>query len=147
MLWQVFIGIKLERKWSGFRVAPIYIIGGIGGTLISSVFLPNDVGVGNSSCLGALVTCQFADFIYNWRYKHSPIRKFIELVAETIIFFLSCWFIPFVDNYTNVGGMFLGFFLGLALCPKLYPSTVKHRRTLWDIVRGSLENISRKQIL
>ena len=45
MFTQVRIGLPLERAYGAKRLGPIYIISGVGGNIVSCIFLPNQTQV------------------------------------------------------------------------------------------------------
>jgi len=67
LITQVLIGIQLEKGLGFFRMAFIYTMSGIGGNLLSALFLPRILEVGASSSIFGLFGIYFVDLLVNWR--------------------------------------------------------------------------------
>lgn len=120
MLWQLNMVLRMELFWGGLRVGPIYILSGVAGNLLSSIFLPENVSIGASSCLSGLMGALLADLILNWAVLPTPWKNLIGLSIQLFLFFLV-GFIPFVDNFSHIGGFVVGFLAGLVLVPRIVP--------------------------
>ncbi|KAL0483059.1 hypothetical protein AKO1_014944 [Acrasis kona] len=125
LMWQLTTVVRIERQWGIFRVAPLYIISGIGGNLLSSVFLPGNVTIGASSCLCGMLTSLLAEILMNWKVVHAPWKSFFQVGLSLTIFF-ALGFIPGIDNFSHIGGAFVGFFLSIALAPRSVQAGKKH---------------------
>lgn len=118
MMWQMSVMLPLERHWGCIFVCFIYLISGVGGNLLSALFLPEIVTVGASSSLFGILGGVYADLWMNWRYMPSPKRDFIlitiQVVAQVIV-----GLIPWIDNFAHVGGLLVGFLSTMIFIPRM----------------------------
>ncbi|EFC50830.1 predicted protein, partial [Naegleria gruberi] len=118
MMWQMSVMLPLERHWGCIFVCFIYLISGVGGNLLSALFLPEIVTVGASSSLFGILGGIYADLWMNWRYMPSPKRDFIlitiQVVAQVIV-----GLIPWIDNFAHVGGLLVGFLSTMIFIPRM----------------------------
>lgn len=63
---QLVVGLPMEIMHGPFRTAAVYLIGGLAGSLGSSVFDPNTNVVGASGAAYALIGAHVANLIQNW---------------------------------------------------------------------------------
>lgn len=122
MLWQLNMVLRMELYWGGFRIGPIYILSGVGGYLLSCIFLPNEVSIGASSCLVGLMGALLADAILNWTVLPAPWKNMLGLFVQLLLFFMI-GLIPSVDNFSHIGGFIVGLLAGLVLVPRVTPVT------------------------
>ena len=61
-----FVGRGLERAHGALTVFLIFIIGGVGGNILSALFLPQYVSVGASGGIFSLLGATLADIVMNW---------------------------------------------------------------------------------
>ena len=69
MLMQIRVGRSLEISYGALRIAPIYIICGIFGNIISAIFLPTQVEVGASGALFGFLGVLLSDLIQVKHYS------------------------------------------------------------------------------
>lgn len=122
LLFQMTICLRLERYWGPLRIAPIYILSGIGGTLLSAIFVPTVITVGSSSCLAGLMGTLLTNVLMNWAIIDKPIRQLLSLSVQ-ILMFVIIGILPVIDNFAHVGGLVVGFLPGLYLFLGLRPQT------------------------
>ena len=139
-LFLFYIGLPLERIYGTLRISIIYFFSGIGGNLLSAVFLPNVITVGASGSLFAL----FGVLVIDLAQNYSAIkRRRYEAIKLTIIIVLSLLFgalFPLIDNFVHFGGFMCGIFISLALIPSLQVSS-HCSRGLLAIIGGVLYGI------
>ncbi|GAV59312.1 Rhomboid domain-containing protein [Cephalotus follicularis] len=110
----LFIGLFLEKEFGSLRVGIIYILSAFVGSLVTAIFVRNSPAVASSGALFGLLGAMLSGLIQNWKiYTH----KFAALV---LLFFLSAinlalGLLPYVDNFSNIGGFISGLLLGLVL--------------------------------
>ncbi|KFK25120.1 hypothetical protein AALP_AA8G068300 [Arabis alpina] len=80
MLSLVFIGIRLEQQFGFVRIGIIYLISGVGGTILSSLFIRNAISVGASGALFGLLGSMLSELltnltIYTNKVDHSQLRN------------------------------------------------------------------------
>eukprot|EP00979_Chaetoceros_neogracilis_P010139 scaffold2392_cov287-Chaetoceros_neogracile.AAC.2 len=63
-LW--FIGKAIEECHGSFRTMLLFVVPGIGGTILSAIFLPNMISVGASGGIFGLIGACLADIFMNW---------------------------------------------------------------------------------
>ncbi|KAL9231040.1 hypothetical protein vseg_006311 [Gypsophila vaccaria] len=111
MLSLVFIGVRLEQEFGFVRVGVLYLGSGIGGAILSALFLQRNVSVGASGALFGLLGAMLADLITNWTtYPNKAAALFTLLVMIAID--LAIGILPYIDNFAHIGGFVTGLLLG-----------------------------------
>lgn len=116
MLSLVFIGIRLEQQFGFVRVGIIYLLSGLGGSILSALFLQsqNNISVGASGALFGLLGAMLSELITNWSiYTNKAAALFTLIVIIAIN--LAVGILPHVDNFAHIGGFLSGFLLGFVL--------------------------------
>ncbi|PIN08499.1 Rhomboid family protein [Handroanthus impetiginosus] len=114
MLSLVFIGIRLEQQFGFIRVGVIYLLSGIGGSILSSLFIRTSISVGASGALFGLLGAMLSELLTNWTiYTNKAAALFTLLVIIAIN--LAVGILPHVDNFAHIGGFLSGFLLGFVL--------------------------------
>ncbi|XP_030475233.2 RHOMBOID-like protein 2 [Syzygium oleosum] len=114
MLSLAFIGIRLEQQFGFVRVATIYLLAGFGGSILSSLFIQNQISVGASGALFGLVGAMVSELITNWTiYTNKAAALFMLIII--IALNLGLGLLPHVDNFAHIGGLLTGFLLGFIL--------------------------------
>lgn len=114
MLSLVFIGIRLEQQFGFVRVGVIYMLSGIGGSILSSLFIRNNISVGASGALFGLLGAMLSELFTNWSiYTNKAAALFTLIVIIAIN--LAVGILPHVDNFAHIGGFLSGFLLGFIL--------------------------------
>nr|GEU74269.1 rhomboid-like protein 1 [Tanacetum cinerariifolium] len=114
MLGLAFIGFRLEKEFGYLRIGVLYVLSGIGGSILSSLFIRTTISVGASGSLFGLLGAMLSELLTNWTIyvnKFAALLTLILIVLINIVF----GFIPHVDNYAHIGGFFTGFFLGFVI--------------------------------
>jgi len=118
MLFQLRVARSLEISYGAFRIAPIYLLCGVFGNLISAIFLPTTVEVGASGALFGFLGVLLSDLIQNWNLLQSPVKNLISLIV-TIVIALAIGLLPGVDNFCHIGGFIMGIITGFIFLPNL----------------------------
>ncbi|CAM6006863.1 unnamed protein product [Sphagnum balticum] len=108
------VGIRLEIDFGALRIGSIYLLSGFGGSLLSALFVENQISVGASGAVFGLLGATLSELLTNWsRYekKCAPIVTLLLLVLINLVFGLM----PHVDNFAHIGGFVVGFLLGFVL--------------------------------
>jgi membrane associated rhomboid family serine protease len=127
--------LQMEREWGAHRLAPIYLLGGFGGTVLGAMLSPlNTVSMGASGAIFALIAACIIDLLQHWDETARRGRMLIELIVMLIISF-ALGLLPGIDNFAHVGGFLFGILLSLALLP---PTAGR----VWTILRWSSAAIS-----
>ncbi|KAH6798426.1 RHOMBOID-like 1 [Perilla frutescens var. frutescens] len=111
MLSLIVIGIRLEQEFGFVRVGLLYLISGLGGSLMSALFIQSNISVGASGALFGLLGGMLAELITNWTIYANKIAALLTLVI-IIAINLAVGILPHVDNFAHIGGFLSGCLLG-----------------------------------
>ncbi|KAG9157862.1 hypothetical protein Leryth_000042 [Lithospermum erythrorhizon] len=111
MLSLLVIGIRLEQEFGFVRIGLIYIIAGLGGSLLSALFIQTNISVGASGALFGLLGSMLSELITNWTIYENKFSVLVTLVI-IIAINLAVGILPHVDNFAHIGGFLSGFLLG-----------------------------------
>ncbi|KAL8152711.1 hypothetical protein V2J09_010471 [Rumex salicifolius] len=111
MLSLLVIGIRMEREFGWVKIGGLYIIAGVGGSLLSALFLRTNISVGASGALFGLLGAMLSELITNWSTYTNKVASFVMLVF-IIVINLAVGILPHVDNFAHIGGFISGFLLG-----------------------------------
>ncbi|KAK9698624.1 hypothetical protein RND81_08G118600 [Saponaria officinalis] len=114
MLSLVFVGIRLEQEFGFVRIGLLYLVSGIGGAILSTLFLQRSVSVGASGALFGLLGAMLSDLITNWTTYQSKAAALFTLLFMIAID-LAIGILPIIDNFAHIGGFVTGFLLGFIL--------------------------------
>ncbi|KAK6130094.1 hypothetical protein DH2020_036167 [Rehmannia glutinosa] len=110
------------------RVGLIYLLSGIGGSILSSLFIQRNISVGASGALFGLLGAMLSELFTNWTiYTNKAAALFTLIVIIAIN--LAVGILPHVDNFAHIGGFMTGFLLGFVLLarPQFGWSERRHR--------------------
>ncbi|KAJ0962429.1 hypothetical protein J5N97_030257 [Dioscorea zingiberensis] len=111
MLSLLFIGIRLEQEFGFVRIGLLYLISGLGGSVMSALFLQGSISVGASGALFGLLGAMLSELITNWTIYVNKFAALLTLVV-IIVINLAVGILPHVDNFAHIGGFISGFLLG-----------------------------------
>nr|GME17503.1 RHOMBOID-like protein 1 [Ipomoea batatas] len=111
MLSLFIIGIRLEQEFGFVRIGVLYLISGLGGSLLSALFIRSSISVGASGALFGLLGSMLSELLINWSIYVNKIAILVTLVV-IIVINLAMGLLPHVDNFAHIGGFLSGFFLG-----------------------------------
>ncbi|KAI3450381.1 hypothetical protein Pfo_007046 [Paulownia fortunei] len=114
MLSLLFVGIRLEQEFGFVRVGLLYVISGIGGSLLSSLFVRNTISVGASGALFGLLGAMLSELLVNWTIYENKLESLVSLLL-IILINMAVGILPHVDNFAHLGGFITGFLLGFVL--------------------------------
>ncbi|KAF3321336.1 inactive rhomboid protein 1-like protein [Carex littledalei] len=114
MLSLVFIGIRLEQQFGFVRISAIYLLSGLGGSVLSCLFIRNNISVGASGALFGLLGAMLSELITNWTIYTNKLAALMTLLF-IIAINLALGILPHVDNFAHIGGFMTGFLLGFVL--------------------------------
>ncbi|XP_057758933.1 RHOMBOID-like protein 2 [Arachis stenosperma] len=117
MLSLVFIGIRLEQQFGFVRIGIIYLLSGFGGSVLSSLFIRNNISVGASGALFGLLGAMLSELITNWTIYTNKAAALVSLLV-IIVINLAIGILPHVDNFAHIGGFLTGFLLGFIFLPR-----------------------------
>ncbi|GFP82324.1 hypothetical protein PHJA_000375600 [Phtheirospermum japonicum] len=114
MLSLLFVGLRLEQEFGFLRIGLLYIISGIGGSLLSSLFVRNTISVGASGALFGLLGAMLSELLVNWTIYENKLESLLSLLL-IILINMAVGILPHVDNFAHMGGFLTGFLLGFVL--------------------------------
>jgi membrane associated rhomboid family serine protease len=115
-LWQ--IGGIVERYYGDKVLLVIYVLGGIGGGLLSCLTLGSSFSVAASGAVFALIGLLLSGILARRRFgPQLPLS--INDILPTILLTLAVGLNPMlrIDNMAHIGGLVSGFLLGLLIQP------------------------------
>ncbi|OIW08008.1 hypothetical protein TanjilG_20109 [Lupinus angustifolius] len=110
----VFIGIRLEQQFGFVRIGIIYLLSGFGGSVLSSLFIRNNISVGASGALFGLLGAMLSELITNWTIYSNKAAALLTLLVIVVIN-LAIGILPHIDNFAHIGGFLTGLLLGFIL--------------------------------
>ncbi|XP_061988299.1 inactive RHOMBOID-like protein 8 [Rosa rugosa] len=110
----VFIGIHLEQEFGTLIAGLIYVLSSFNGTLVAALFVEKRPSVGSSGALYGLLGATLSALIQNWDLYTNKFTALTSVLLVAIGNFLL-GLLPYVDNFSNLGGFLSGFLLGSAL--------------------------------
>ncbi|KAL0417866.1 UNVERIFIED_CONTAM: RHOMBOID-like protein 1 [Sesamum radiatum] len=110
----LFVGIRLEQEFGFLRIGLLYLISGVGGSLISSLFVRDTISVGASGALFGLLGAMLSELFANWTIYENKCESLLSLLI-IILINMALGILPHVDNFAHLGGFFTGFLLGFVL--------------------------------
>lgn len=129
MLSLLVIGIRIEQEFGFVRVGLLYVISGLGGSLLSALFLQSNISVGASGALFGLLGGMLSELITNWSIYANKVVSLVTLVV-IIAINLAVGLLPHVDNFAHIGGFLSGFLLGFVFLIRPQFSWVSQRYAL-----------------
>lgn len=114
MLSLLVIGIKLEQEFGFLKIGLIYLLSGLGGSLLSSLFLQNRISVGASGALFGLLGAMLSELLTNWSMYERKCGALFTLIV-VVVMNLAVGILPHVDNFAHIGGFIVGFLAGFVL--------------------------------
>ncbi|XP_062205561.1 RHOMBOID-like protein 2 [Phragmites australis] len=134
MISLVLIGLRLEQQFGYVRIGIIYLVAGVGGSVLSSLFIRNNISVGASGALFGLLGAMLSELFTNWTIYANKAAALLTLLV-VIAINLAIGILPHVDNFAHIGGFLTGFLLGFILLVRphygwmqryVLPSNVKY---------------------
>lgn len=132
---QAAIAFQIERIWAFFRIGPIFLFAGLGGNLLTAMFLPHVNSIGSTPALTGMMGAMLANQIINFRSLAKPFRGLILQIVQ-IVFFVLLGFLPIFDNFANIGGLTCGLLSGLVFVPKIHAKKWKYCAIVIRVLGG-----------
>jgi len=145
---QLDVGAFYEREWGSNTWLIIYISSGIGSSMFSCCFMPDNISVGSSGAVMGLFGGKLAEiFCRACESKKTKTGKIghkvrMEQLSESlcsVILVLVFSFVPFVDWAAHLGGLIAGFTAGI-LCFSTWIKTPSYA-IFWFVV-GIIVNLA-----
>ncbi|PRP86860.1 inactive rhomboid protein 1-like protein [Planoprotostelium fungivorum] len=111
-----------ERRYGFHKVFPLYFISALVGNLFSIMFVPSLPSVGPNGAFAGLLSLRALE-LYVQRKSEVPATW-----TDWISFFISLLglfgggVLPYIDNFAQLGGLIIGFFIALCFIPELDPA-------------------------
>eukprot|EP00056_Hartaetosiga_gracilis_P005497 m.85323 g.85323 ORF g.85323 m.85323 type:complete len:628 (+) comp12188_c0_seq1:148-2031(+) len=130
VLVQWFIGRPIEMQAGALRVLLIYLICGICGNVIASIFTPRQVGMGANPAVYGLIGCSVVELVQTWQLCNRPHIKLIKVLL-IVVFFLLIGTTSYLDNWSHIAGFAFGIVSGILFLPYVTFGS-------WDLARKRL---------
>ncbi|KAL2934055.1 RHOMBOID-like protein 1 [Bienertia sinuspersici] len=111
MLGLLVIGIRMEREFGFVKIGLLYVMAGLGGSVMSGLFVRSNISVGASGAVFGLLGAMLSELIINWTIYSNKVASLLMLVLIVVVN-LGVGILPHVDNFAHIGGFTAGFFLG-----------------------------------
>jgi rhomboid protease GluP len=113
------VGRGVERLYGTSKFLVIYLLAGIGGSVVSLFFNPEIISVGAS---GAVFGCFGAFLMIIRGHSKSFDKAYLQSITRSLIFLLAFNLIwgfsrKGIDNYAHIGGFFAGVLAGACVLP------------------------------
>ena len=105
------IGKIIEEEYGHVKMLLLYIISGIYGWILSSIFLFNSISVGSSPAIFGILGALFADLLHNYNDLKNAKKWFMNMILN-LIFSIIISLNPYIDNWSHIGGLISGFLFG-----------------------------------
>ncbi len=103
--------------------AVLYGISGIGGNLASAIFLPETPEIGPMGAFFGILSLLLYQVISNWDLLHKPFFIFLKTSCCLPIIFVLGFFVPWINNFSNI----FGFIFGSLTVPLMQPNNYKNK--------------------
>ncbi|KAL5210198.1 hypothetical protein ABZP36_005821 [Zizania latifolia] len=114
MISLIVIGLRLEQQFGYVRIGAIYLLSGLGGSVLSSLFIRNNISVGASGALFGLLGAMLSELLTNWTIYTNKVAAVMTLLFVVAVN-LALGILPHVNNFAHIGGFLTGFLLGFVL--------------------------------
>ncbi|XP_021654923.1 RHOMBOID-like protein 8 [Hevea brasiliensis] len=140
----IFLGIYLEQEFGPLRVGVVYFLSAFFGTLVTALFVRDSPIVSSSSAQLGLLGATLSALVRNWKIYTNKLAAVLILFAVFACNFML-GLLPYIDNYSNIGGLISGFLLGIALLftPQLR-QVAQNKSGLYDSGVKSSFNLKQK---
>lgn len=121
---QLETGAFFEREWGSGVWFLIYILSGIGSSVVSCIAAPNTISVGASGALMGLFGAKLGEiFMFSCfcveriggKPTHGLRMEQLSGVLCSVTILCAFSFIPYVDLFGNLGGFAVGFLVGICI--------------------------------
>ena len=147
-------GGVIEQTHGTINAMVLFFVPGVGGNILSAIFLPQYISVGASGGIFGLLGGCLADLTLNWKLLFlrgaetngestatSPkslqrvhLMAIFWLVAEIVVNLLI-GLTPYVDNFSHLGGLFYGLCCGWSILVPLPVGFFGVSMTSWEKIR------------
>ena len=118
-------GMLLERAFGSLRFVLIYVAAGLAGSTASFVANPMAISAGASGAIFGLLGALAACFLTGGGPQGRGSRRDAAGIAVLVAINLAYGFVtPGIDNWAHIGGLAMGFALGIILAERPVPHGV-----------------------
>ncbi|KAK3150270.1 hypothetical protein QOZ80_3AG0231070 [Eleusine coracana subsp. coracana] len=110
----MFVGMRLETQFGYVRIGAVYLLSGLGGSVLTSLFIRNTISVGASGALFGLLGAMLSELLTNWTIYSNKATAVMTLLS-VIVVNLVIGILPHVNNFAHIGGFLTGFLLGFVV--------------------------------
>ncbi|KAJ7959071.1 Rhomboid-like protein [Quillaja saponaria] len=110
----IFVGIHLEQEFGPLRIGIVYILSAFVGALVAALFIQNTPAVGSSGALYGLLGAMLSALVLNWKFYNNKVAAIASLIFVSMINFVL-GLLPYIDNFSSIGGFLSGILLGFVL--------------------------------
>jgi membrane associated rhomboid family serine protease len=113
-----YLARGLERDSGFWRACMLFLISGLYGYIISSLFIPDALTCGSTGSTLGYIGLQLCDLYTTWRILTPRERKMGlgSLAIMAVVLFLV-GLTPYVDNWAHFGGLIMGILFAVMLLP------------------------------
>ncbi|ORX63804.1 rhomboid-domain-containing protein [Anaeromyces robustus] len=133
LVFQIRCGMSLEKVYNFWRIMIIYFASGIFGFIFEAGSLEKIPVIGCSGALYGLIACVLLDLIKNWKVIVNPVKDLIILII-TIIISLGFGILPFIDNFSHIGGFIMGILVSIIILPSNKSSGQSQKTKMISII-------------
>lgn len=123
LLIQYFFQAVIEETYGTRKILFLYGISGIGGNLASAIFLPETPEIGPMGAFFGILSLLLYQVISNWDLLHKPFFIFLKTSCCLPIIFVLGFFVPWINNFSNI----FGFIFGSLTVPLMQPNNYKNK--------------------
>ncbi|XP_033120171.1 inactive rhomboid protein 1-like isoform X2 [Anneissia japonica] len=137
IIMQMTILRDLEKLAGCLRIAIIYLVSGIGGNLMSAIFIPYRAEVGPAGAQFGLLACLVVEVLQNFQILRNPgsaLGKLLLIISALFVLGL----LPWIDNYAHLGGFICGTLLSFIFLPYVYFGEFDRNRKRIQIVISTI---------
>ena len=113
---QLYLGCQIERTAGWLRTMIIYFISGIGGYIVSGIFDSQGVGCGADPAIFGLLAVVTVELFQSWQVVPNKWRELLKILFIIIAAFVIGT-LPFVDNWSHLGGYIFGLLSAIIFLP------------------------------
>ncbi|KAK1371874.1 RHOMBOID-like protein [Heracleum sosnowskyi] len=110
----LFVGLHLEQEFGPLRIGVIYLLSAITGSMVAALFLQDKPTVTSSGALFGLLGTMLSALIQNWKIYSKKSEAF-GIFYLILVINILLGLLPYINNFSNIGGFLGGFLLGFVL--------------------------------
>lgn len=130
MFAQLLLSAQVEREMGSALFVILYFAAGIFGNVLGANFaLLGSPSVGASGAIFGCVAVEWIDLAFHWKLTFRPVRKLMFLIVD-LIFGVALGYVPFIDNFAHLGGLFMGLLVAMMFYP-IISTTKRHKMITW----------------